>query len=140
MSNTIISQINLNEDEELVVSTKKKKAIKPNFYMIGNGTMNKYRIKSIDLVQAVTEMTKVEQRVIILIKDLVTFDNTDGVVYVKFSKDEKQQQKKFLEGYKLLEKKELVRRVKPSHYMVNPSALIPTDYEAAKLLWNSLDE
>ena len=141
MSNSIISTVSLNLDEEVITSIqKKKKGIKPNFYMIGNGTMNKHKIQSIDLLDEITKMTKGEQKVIILIKNLITYENRTGEVYVKFGKDEKATQKKFLENYKLLERKNLVRRVKQSHYMVNPNALIPLDYETALKEWNELKE
>jgi len=134
-----MTNVTLQSDEELTVR-KSTKSKKPSFYMIGNGTMNKHKIQSIDLLDEIIKMTKGEQKVIILIKNLITYENRTGEVYVKFGKDEKATQKKFLENYKLLERKNLVRRVKQSHYMVNPNALIPLDYETALKEWNELKE
>lgn len=93
-------------------------------------------ITSIDLLAEIANMTKVEQNALLLIRDSIRYDSPDGEVYITF--DDKLKQKKFLEGFKLLEKKNLVKRTKRSHYMINPAALIPLDYEAAIILWKEI--
>jgi len=90
-------------------------------------------IISIDLLREMTYMTKAEQSSFITIRDAIQWDNPDGEVYITFS--DKYLQKKFLEGFKLLEAKSLVKRTKRSHYMINPNALIPLDYDLALELW-----
>ena len=137
MENQIITQValHLNKDEE-AVTTIKKKSVTPSFYRIGKGTTNMKGIKSIDLLLEMSQMTKVEQAALLTIRDAIVWDNPDGEVYLTF--DDKQKQKKFLEGFKLLEAKDLVRRTKRSHYMINPTALVPLDFTKAMNLWNEL--
>ncbi len=124
--------------DEVLNTTITKKPKSPSFYRIGKGTINMKGIISIDLLAELASMTKVESTALLTIRDSIQWDNPDGEVYISFSKDEKQKQKKFLEGFKLLEAKNLVRRTKRSHYMINPNALIPLDYAKAAVLWDSL--
>ena len=110
----------------------------PNYYRVGNGTMNKHNIKSVDLLNEVMSMTKAEQLVISTIKDLIPWDSQTGEVYVQLSKIlSKTNTVVFHKGYKLLKNKNLVRRTKQSHYMINPAALIPLDFDKAQILWNN---
>lgn len=133
----IITQVSLNGDEVLV-KQKRKKAIRPNFLMIGNGTMNRHKIKAIDFIRTMTEMTKPELKVISWITNATSYDNMLGEVYIPMKKYTPQEERQFQKGYKLLVKKDIVRRTKRSHYMINPNAVIPNNYEESKLLWDSL--
>ena len=139
MNERIITQValRLDKDQEAVTTIKKKSAT-PSFYKVGKGTTNMRGIKSIDLLLEMSQMSKVEQTALLTIRDAIVWDNPDGEVYLTF--DNKQKQKKFLEGFKLLENKDLVRRTKRSHYMINPTALVPLDFDKAIDLWNNLKE
>lgn len=119
------------------LETRKLKIKKqPNYYRVGNGTMNKHGIKSIDLVDEVMAMTKAEQLVISTIKDLIEWDSQTGEVHIALSKIlTKSNVVVFHKGFKLLKIKNLVRRTKQSHYMVNPAALLPFDFSKAQKLW-----
>tara|TARA_R110000744_G_scaffold170264_1_gene288381 strand:- start:2187 stop:2615 length:429 start_codon:yes stop_codon:yes gene_type:complete len=127
--------VNLAQGEYL--ETKKRKATKqPNYYRIGNGTMNKHNIKAVDLLNEVMSMTKAEQLVIATIKDLIPWDSQTGEVHAILSNIlTKSNAVVFHKGFKLLKNKNLVRRTKQSHYMINPSALIPLDFAKAQKLW-----
>lgn len=128
--------IHLKQGEHLV--TKKVKSTKnPNFTKVGNGTMNRHGIQSIDFLQEVMDMTKAEQLVVSTIKDLYEWDNPDGEVHIPLSKIfDKQKSKTFLKGFGLLKKKGLVRRTKTGHYMINPDAIYMRSYEDGMALWN----
>jgi len=135
----IISQVYLNADEELIQYTKKKSNTRPNFYMVGNGTMNKHKIQSINFIEKVMEMTKAEQLVIRTIMDKISYDNEDGEVYISLSKEfNATNSNVFRKGFKLLKEKDLVKRTKLSHYMINPNALLPINYSKAIQRWNML--
>jgi len=117
---------------------------KPSFYMIGKGTVNhKMGMKSIDLLQAVGEMTSNEKFAFFEIKNGIEWDIYDKkyIYAVKvYSRDYSQTQKNmFSRGYKLLHEKDIVRRVKRGTYMINPSALIPKNFDEEWKVWNKLD-
>jgi hypothetical protein len=130
-----ISQIYLGDDEELVKRKRKDKRIIPNFYMIGNGNMNKHKIQSIDLLDEAMSLSKAGQYVLRMIKDGISFDNTDGEVYISMSDLTATNVTVFKKGYKELMSRNLAKRTKRSHYMINPNALIPLDYDLALELW-----
>jgi hypothetical protein len=100
--------------------------------------MNKSNIQSIDLLQEMDLMSSNARKTILLIKGNLHFGIKNGVVKVSFDGD-KNKSKRFLEGYKELRDKGLVKRVKKSHYMINPNALIPIDYEEAIQLWEDTE-
>ena len=109
-----------------------------DYYRVGNGTMNKHKIQSIDLLEEVMAMSKPAQMVVRLIKDQITYDRDYNPV-VKISRKTltKSEQNYLDKGLKELFAKDLVRRIKQGHYMINPNALIPPNYEEALALWDS---
>jgi hypothetical protein len=130
-----ITSIILEKDEILV--KKKLTAKRPNFYMVGNGTMSKRGIKAVDLLDEIMKMTKAEQYVIRVIKEEITYYNTTGEVAVATSALPSDTcRTTFKNGFKLLCQKDLVRRTKRGHYMINPNALIPIEYDEALTIWN----
>lgn len=133
-----IGLINVNLAKNEYLETRKVKSAKvPNYFRVGNGTMNKQKIKSINLVKEATQMTKAEQLVINSIMDNVKWDNETGEVYLSLSSFlTPTNVKVFLKGFKLLKEKNLVKRTKQSHYMINPAALIPKDFTKALELWD----
>jgi hypothetical protein len=89
-----------------------------------------------NLLDEVMAMTKAEQLVITTIKDVYEYDNQNNEVYLPLSRIlTKSNCVVFRKGYKLLKDKNIVRRTKQSHYMINPNAYIPLDYQKAKKLW-----
>lgn len=137
LSEAIITNISLHlaKGQSLKTTIEDVQKIAPGYYRAGKGTKNMQGITSIDLLRELTYMSKVEQSSFITIRDAIQWDNPDGEVYITFS--DKYLQKKFLEGFKLLEAKALVKRTKRSHYMINPNALITFDYKLALKLWES---
>ena len=133
-----IVQIQLQDNEYLVKSQIKEPKKQPNYYRVGNGTMNKHKIQSIDLLEEVMTMSKPAQMVIRLIKDQITYDRDyNPVVRISRKTLTKSEQNYLDKGLKELFAKDLVRRVKQGHYMINPSALIPPNYDKALVIWNN---
>jgi hypothetical protein len=129
------------DDGERLETRKVKKTKNPNFLKVGNGTMNKHGIQSVDFLQELMDMTKAEQLVISTIKNLYTWDNPNGEVHIPLSRSfDKNGTKVFLKGFGLLKKKELVRRTKQSHYLINPKAIYLMDYEKSIELWDASEQ
>lgn len=129
------------EKGERLETRKVKIAKSPSFYKVGKGSMNKDKVESVDLIEELVNMTKPEQLVILTIKNELLWDNPTGEVNIQMSKVfTKCKTKAFLKGFKLLNEKDLVRRTKRSHYMINPHALIPYDFAKAVKLWNEAAE
>ena len=120
--------------EQVTVEEKQKRATKPNYFMIGNGTMNKHKIYGIDLLKELANSTKAEQFLLLAIKDGICYGN-DYSPIVKVIPETETQRQYIKLGYKSLLARELVIRVKKSHYMINPNALIPIDYEGSLRIW-----
>ena len=120
--------------EQVTVEEKQKRATKPNYFMIGNGTMNKHRIYGIDLLRELASSTKAEQFLLLAIKDGICYGN-DYSPIVKVIPETETQRQYIKLGYKSLLARELVIRIKKSHYMINPNALIPIDYEGSLRIW-----
>ena len=142
---SILTQENLNTDkipivvyinpgEQVGVQEVQKKVNKPNYFMIGNGTMNKHKIYGIDLLRELANSTKAEQFLLLAIKDGITFENEYSPIVKVIPETETQRQYIKL-GYKSLLARGLVVRVKKAHYMINPNALIPLDYEGSIHIW-----
>lgn len=129
-------QASLEADEYLETKLVRRK-VQPNYFRIGNGTMNKHNIESIDLLNEVMKMTKAEQLVITTIKNAYAWDNQDNEAFIPLSRVlSKSNCVVFRKGYKILKDKNLVRRTKQGHYMINPNAYIPMDYQKGLELWD----
>ena len=115
-----------------------RKIKQPNYYKVGNGTMNRDGIQAIDFIDEMIKMTKPAQTVIGWIKDEMVWDtSTRSIAFVaKLIPESSAGKKVLLKGFKELYEKDLVRRVKRSHYMVNPNAMV-IDYSAQMEVWNS---
>ena len=110
----------------------------PNFFRVGNGTMNKKKIQSINLLQEMANASKAAQYLLLGITNGIEYSN-DYHYVVRVIPNTETQKSYLKQGYKELAQKNLVKRVKRSHYMINPDALIPLEYEEAKKLWDSID-
>ena len=131
-----VAYLKLEFDERLQVVKEAKKA-KPNYFMVGNGTMNRNKIFGIDLLRELANASKAGQFLLLAIKDGINYSNNYHPV-VKVAGETQTELKYLKVGYKELFEKDLVRRVKRSHYMINPNAFIPPDYESAIEIWDSL--
>jgi hypothetical protein len=133
-----ITQVTLAPGKVLVQEDSKPKIPKPNFIMVGNGTTNRYGITSIDLLYEMAMMTKPALFTLLRIREELHWENITGEVKVPMNQLTSAQKQQFKRGYKELLAKDLVRRTKRSHYMINPNALIPKEYTLGLELWDSL--
>jgi hypothetical protein len=130
--------IALKPDETLSIVKKDRESRKPNYMMVGNGTMNKHKIFGIDLLRELVESSAAGQFLILKIKDGICFENGySHVVNVSKSTLSGYEQKMLRDGFKELKAREIVRRVKNGWYMINPNALIPSNYEQAIIDWEN---
>jgi hypothetical protein len=123
------------EDNEILVKKKLVKA-SPNYFKVGNGTMNKHKIQSINLLEEAMNASKAGQW---LLKQITAgighLNDYSPVVEVKaVTAVDKVYLKK---GFSELSDRDLVRRVKRGYYMINPNALIPTDYDLGLEIWEN---
>ncbi len=128
-----MTNVSLESNEELVISKRQIKE-KPSFTLIGRGTMNnKLNLKSIDLLQEVANMNSDEKFCFFEIKNKITFSPLDDKyiyqIKIKTSSMSNGKKNMFSRGYKLLNKKDIVRRIKQGVYMINPLALIPNNFD-----------
>ena len=144
MNTTIITTANLDiaKDEEISITSKRKHTPKPGFNMTGNGLPNtKYPLvpNSIDALRAVADMTAHEKLCFFTIKDSIIWDRWDERMIYQTTPDMSQlsptQRKSFLRGYKLLNEKDIVRRISRGVYMISPLLLVPTDFEREFAIW-----
>ena len=135
----IVAQVFLNEDETLQ-KVKRLRKKEPNYYRIGNGTLNKHGIYSMDLIEEMVHMSQPARTMLGWIKDGIEYDPYDQLwlFIVKITPANASERKIVERGYKELHDRNLVRRVKRSHYMINPNALI-IDYKRQLEVWESLD-
>ena len=118
------------------VNVTQKKVNKPNYLMIGNGTMNKHKVFAIDFLRELVNSSKAEQTLLLLIKDGISYENNyHHIVKLDRNTMSSTQQRYVDTAYKSLKERNLVIRTKKSHYMINPNALIPLDYEQAVEDW-----
>lgn len=125
----IIHQITLSGDETLT-KIKQRRPKEPNYYRIGNGTMNKHGIQARDFISELVDLSKPAQTVIKWIKEGMLFDSHEnGITFiVKVVPDTVAGKSVLKKGLPELFEKDLVRRVKRGYYMISPYALI-TDFE-----------
>lgn len=137
MENQLVTQVILNEGE--VLTKKKVQVRQPNFYKVGNGSVNKHGIQSIDLIDVLMDCSRPAQHVFRMIKRLIVWcpyeQSIQYIVKIKRADFTKAEEKKFDRGFKELVELGLVRRLKPSHYMINPNALVPHDYPKYLKVW-----
>lgn len=145
----IISQISLTvpEGKALSISTKTKGTV-PYHFSYGNGKLNKrINVNPIDAIEQFETFTPQEWYVFKLLKQEALVWDMDEGKYVTTCKVQinpkvltAQDRNKFTIGYKRLETKQLVKRVKRGgSYMINPNLLIPTKYNAEQAEWLTLN-
>lgn len=127
------------EGKRIRFEDESEKQRRPNYRMIGNGTMNRHQIQSIDLITEMVSLTRPAISTLACIQQHITWDNRDGVVRINMSDFSSASQQSFQKGYKELHSRGLAKRIRRSHYMINPGALIPVDYDSAIHIWSSVD-
>ena len=155
MSSKNITQITLRANEELVKRTKQKS--NRRFYMVGKqvwtnkaepGKPADWDFVGIDFIDTFAAMSSAEQTVIRFLKsnihwdkdlnsyNYVVFMGPDSVYFDSTAHDSIKYET-FLRAFNLLYKKDLVRRIKKYHYMMNPDFFFPAG-EASnhfELIW-----
>jgi len=153
MDNVSISNPVLNNAEILAkLPTGKRAEItilnatsKPSFYMVGNGNRNKSMNKEQnDIVKSfwkeAMNMSPQEQWFMLKIEEhlepelYVDADQRQKVkttckVFIPSSELTNAEKQKLKIAYKRLREKDLIRRIKRQHYMVNPMMLVPTFFD-----------
>lgn len=140
MNTQMIAVKGLEKNEKAVITIETvTKSKKPNYFMIGNGTMNKHKIQSINLVSVTAKASAPARELITTILDLMVFDpSTQSTIFVVNPIPTIHIQPQTLKkGYKELHALDIVRRVKRGYYMLNPNAII-TDYDRQIEVWDSI--
>ena len=70
--------------------------------------------------------------------EALTFDNKIGEVHIPTSILNSSELQKWKLGMRKLKSKELVGSRKTSHFMINPNALIPQEYNEALEIWHKI--
>lgn len=99
----------------------------------------------IDFINEFYNMNKVEQTIVTIMKDLFKWDKELNSFNYEVSVQpnsiellERMKYETFLKGYNTLFKRDLMRRTKRHHYMLNPAFFIPTGEASTyfELLWS----
>ena len=135
----------LDTGSEISIKPSKNESVDTPYYKMGNGRQTS-KGTSMDLVHEMSKMSKPELWLFDLI--ISKFDNKyedyyhdDFINQVNLSsKHMTGTEKKYLtSGYKLLNSKDIIRKVRRGRYMVNPRIIIPfKDADKAREKWSSL--
>ncbi len=135
-----MTQLTIEDDEEVTVSRKGKYTYPP-FSMVGNGNKNKNG-ESLPFIDVLCEFSKAEQfaflKVIEKLKCLEDSREKHNVCRVVMKNLSSADKQKFKNGITDLINKEIVKRSKKEHYMVNPNLIISTSYADDMTMWNAL--
>jgi len=132
------TQITVHISKDETVEIKKTKTRKPGFYMIGNGIGGR-EMEKIDFIDEIIKSSTAGQWLISKIKDALCLRSDRGyIAEIKNSDLSKYEKNMLTSGFKELEARNLVARIKANNYMINPNALIPNEYEEAITLWNQI--
>lgn len=130
--------VGLEEGKQLKVVDGARET-KPYFYMIGTGDKRtQSKIEPINFLNEVIEMSKAEQFVIKTIVEKIGYSQEIGEAYIPTSMFNSGEVQKWKKGIKALKEKQLVGSTKRSHFMINPNAFIPKEYENALTAWNKI--
>ena len=102
----------------------------------------KHKLKPIDLLSEMANMTSNEAFAFITLRDSLNWDTLTKQYSLTIIPNQSEfttyQQKQFKLGVKSLIDKDLVKRIKRGSYMINPMAIIPSNFEEAEKLWLEL--
>lgn len=131
--------INVPDNKKLVLADNEQRKPQPNYYKMGNGTTNRDKIESIDLLEELEHMSHNALRLINMIKRGMKWnvyeERVDFVIPVTAANSADVMVIK--RGFAELKARDLVRRVKRGYYMINPHALI-TDFNKQLIIWNKI--
>ena len=130
----------LSNNERYVVTKEKITKTKPNFLMIGKGIeMRNENGNAIDLLKEVSNMNANEKFAFFALRDAMNYtDETLSNISVSQKDFKKYDKKMFQAGTNALIERNLIARVKRGLYQFNPYAIIPSDFDKAKELWDSI--
>lgn len=102
----------------------------PSFNLWGNGMFNSY-YHSIDIIDTLIELPKSVQDVFSWLKK--QYDYRSNMCVIPTAEMTSTQRSKFYTGTKVLQEKNIIVRLSPGKYMINPMMLIPSEEEDRKL-------
>ena len=112
---------------------------KPLFNLIGNGEKRRgAQTEPINFIEELFNMSKPEQFVIKTIIEKVGYNNEIGEAYIPTSMFNPSELQSWKKGKQILVYKKLVGSTKQSHFMINPNAYIPQEYNKALTEWNKI--
>ena len=139
-----ITNINLNVPNGMVADVKlKPRGRTPGYWRIGNKRecLN-MKLEPVDAIEVMSTLTPQEWKVLkILEKNVLKYDKINDIYYTSchvsydpsnMTSTQKQQWKT---GSNRLIDKQLLKREKRKHYMINPAFMIPTNYELEEQQW-----
>jgi hypothetical protein len=136
LSNNSLDKVKGNENLELRIRRNDIDNVKPPFIMCGTGHKNNNG-NSMNIIDTMAEMTKPELFLFRMITDRMNLTTMIGTTLSKSLTDSQKQQIKT--GYKRLRTKNIIKRVRREHYMVNPDLIIPPeDYPRLKIIFKEL--
>jgi len=130
------------EGHKLTITKDTKPSKQPNYVRVGHGAgKNKHGIAAIPLFREMLNMSKAAMTVVVWLEEAMVWNPYDERVefVIKLIPETASGKRLLKAGFKELQEKGLVRRVKRSHYMLNPNAMI-VDYEKQMEEWNKLDK
>ena len=133
-----ITHVNLDKDY-ILKPIKKEYVSKPNFRMFGI-----IKETNMDLMDYSHTVSKAESEVLLLIKNSISWSVDDNefvpIVELKPSKMNISDSKKntMSKAMMKLRNNDIIRKVKPFHYMIDPSLLVPANFEKYNKIWNKL--
>jgi len=112
--------------EELVITTRdkdtsEKRQPRPSWLAIGTG-METRKFKSYPYEMTLLDLSSNESKMFKLIRQ--AYDHATGLSVVELSTYTASQRTEFSKGYKALESRQLVKRVRQKVYMINPLAIV----------------
>jgi hypothetical protein len=125
----------LKDGEQLKVVNAPKEQ-KPIFHMVGTGKKRKgVKVDPVNFIDELTSMSKPEHFVIKTIIEALGFNDNIGEVHIPTSMFNNSELQKWKKGLPILKNKKLMCSTKRSHFMINPNALIPKEYDEALKIW-----
>lgn len=126
---TTALNVNIDDDEELRVTTRKRDKWLIPFTPIGNKTMNENTLDALDVI---CSFSPAELYALKQVKDKI---NTEHEVRITKKGYTSANQQKLVKGLKGLIERGLIYRLRREHYIVNPFFLVPrVDRQAALIL------
>ena len=108
------------------------------FYKVGNGNTNQQGT-SMNLIQEMAKMSKPELFLISMVEDKLSYysEFSTGEVCIDTSDLTSTQKQYITNGYKKLYNKNILRRTRRSHYIINPLLILPRAINEATELWEA---